>query len=270
MTAPPSREPQDLRDAARAAMAALPRRRVVFARWQGRDYVVKRHAAKPRAAVKLALLRGLCRLLFPGHVLAGTLAPVDGLMEARRIRALAAAGVLVPDIALELPDAMVYGRCGLDLDHVLRPLDQPARRRLMALALADLARFHGAGHWHGGTQFRNQIVVEGADGPRFCRIDFEEDLDGLLTLPLLQVYDLLLFLTDVLDFAGPSAEGRDFARSLLEQYRTTNGSPVQAQLLARLALLARPVTWLAPLLDRFGNNDSRRVLALARLILDRR
>lgn len=242
--------------------------RILFLEWGGRRYVVKRMARKPRGRFKRALLAVLCRVLFPGHVRRGGLTPGDGRLESTRVRALAEAGARVPRVALVLPDAVVYEHCGETLSQHLPALAPERRRRVVMAALEDLARFHQAGHWHGGAQFRNLVVQAGEGGAEaFCRIDFEEDFQGRFSLPLLQMYDLGLFLADAL--AQADAAGDPVARGLelMAAYRRQHWSPGHGFVLGRLALLARPVAGLAPLIGRFGNKESRRVLALARLLL---
>jgi tRNA A-37 threonylcarbamoyl transferase component Bud32 len=251
------------------ALARSPRR-VVFAQWQGKAYVVKRIAAKTKrkGRMKLDFLMALARWLFPGDVAPGRLLAGDGLWEVARNQALARAGERVPRIVLYLPEAVVYEHCGQALHLYLKSLPRARQQALMRQALADLARFHRAGHWHGAAQFRNMIVV-GEDAqaqPRFCRIDFEEDLAERFSLPLLQLYDLGLLLTDALEAAGDGEDGLAWGQTLLADYRAGYWHPDYARLLPRLDLLARPIRLLAPVIRRWGNWESRRVLALAQLL----
>lgn len=230
--------------------------------WQGHSYVIKRMASKPRGRFQRFILAALCRAAFPGHVHPGSLKPGNGSWEAARIEDLARAGVNVPEIALRMSEAVVYSNCGKTLDNVLGQLDPEQRWSVIERALLDLARFHAAGHWHGGAQFRNLVVLPGEDG--FCRIDFEEDLGDKLSLPLLQIYDLVQFLSDALLHVPDDSPQR--GQQLLATYQAIHWTNVHTELLVRLAWLARPLIWLAPLNKRFGNKDSRRVVALARLL----
>lgn len=251
------------------AMANSPRR-VVFAEWQGKKYVVKRVArkAKRKGRFKLSFIMALSRWAFPGHVAKGSLEAGDGRWELARNKALAEAGERVPHIVLLLPDAVVYEYCGMVLDLYLATLSQTEKQTLIGQAMVDLARFHHAGHWHGAAQFRNMVALASdASGlPVFCRFDFEEDLAEQFSLPLLQMYDLGLFLADVLYLDGEIEDVAAWAGSLLGDYRALHWSKDHAFLLGRLALMARPILWLGPLIRRFGNWESRRTLALAKLL----
>jgi len=245
--------------------------RIVFLHWHGNDYVIKRVESKPRARLKQLFLMGLCRLAFPGHARAGGLRPGDGRWESARVQALSAAGVNVPRVELELPEAVVYQHCGMNFRRYLRQITAADRPPAIQRALVDLAGFHQGGHWHGGAQFRNLVVhqqtPEEGEAERFCRIDFEEDLGGRFSLPLLQVYDLALFLSDALALGDPAGKNPAFGQGLVESYRQIHWSRDHAWVLSRVATLARPILWLGPLLQRFGNAESRRVLVLARLLV---
>lgn len=260
---------ESLEAAVGRALANSPRR-VVFAEWQGKKYVVKRIArkSKRKGRFKLSFIEAFSRWAFPGHVVKGKLKAGDGRWELTRNKALAEAGERVPHVVLSLPDAVVYEYCGTVLSLHLATLSQTQQQTLIRQAMVDLARFHHAGHWHGAAQFRNMVALESdASGkPIFCRFDFEEDLAEQFSLPLLQMYDLGLFLADVLYLDGEMADVTAWARSLLRDYRAVHWSKDHAYLLGRLALMARPILWFGPLIRRFGNWESRRTLALAKLL----
>ena len=76
----------------------------------------------------------LCRLAFPGHARAGGLRPGDGRWESARVQALSAAGVNVPRVELELPEAVVYQHCGMNFRRYLRQI--PASDRPPAIQRA--------------------------------------------------------------------------------------------------------------------------------------
>lgn len=245
-------------------------RRVVFPEWQGKKYVVKRIASKTKrkGRFKLSFLAALARWVFPGHVVKGSLKPGDGRFELTRNQALAAAGERVPHVVMCLPDAVVYEHCGAVLNLFLATVAKTEKQTLIRQAMVDLARFHHAGHWHGAAQFRNMVALapDVSGMPVFCRFDFEEDLADQFSLPLLQMYDLVLFLADILAQAGEMADGMAWSRSLLKDYRAVHWPKDYAFLLGRLALMTRPILWLAPLVRHFGNWESRRTLALAQLL----
>lgn len=251
------------------ALANSPRR-VVFAEWQGKKYVVKRVArkSKRKGRIKLGFIEAISRWAFPGHVLKGSLKAGDGRWELTRNKALAAAGERVPHVVLSLPDAVVYEYCGTALSICLDTLSQTEKQTLIRQAMVDLARFHHAGHWHGAAQFRNMVALasDTTGMTDFCRFDFEEDLAGQFSLPLLQMYDLGLFLADVLYLDGEIEDVTAWAGSLLKNYQAVHWSGDHAYLLRRLAQIARTILWAGPLIWRFGNWESRRTLALAKLL----
>lgn len=259
---------QSLEKAARQALVLHPDLRVIEFEWGGARHVLKRIEAKPRARLKQKLVRSLCRLFFPGYVLGGVLRPGDGRFEANRIRGLAEAGMRVPKVELELPEAMLYSHCGNTFKIYLRALPPDERPTIIVQAMRDLAAFHKAGYWHGGAQFRNLLVTGESGVECFCRIDFEEDFEGQFALPILQVYDLCLFLIDVLRQGGYKAEATDLGMRLVTEYHKLNWSTDHQAILRRLACIAKPICWLAPLLHWIDHSGINRVLALS-LLLDK-
>jgi hypothetical protein len=257
---------QDLGAAGRQAMAQHPGLRVIEFDWNGARHVLKRMQAKPRARFKQTLLRGLCRIFFPGHVLGGALFTGDGLFEANRIRRLAKAGMHVPEIELEMPEAMVYSHCGMNLRNHLKQQLPAERERILLRAVHDLAMFHQAGCWHGGAQLRNVLVQGGPGDEHFCRIDFEEDFEGQFSLPILQVYDLCLFLIDAMRQANDEAGATNLGARLVAEYRALHWSTDHQAIWRRLAYIATPIGWLAPLLRWINHSGSNRVLLLSRLL----
>lgn len=257
-------------EAAVAQALANSPRRVVVAQWQGKKYVVKRIArkSKRKGRFKLRFIEAFSRWAFPGHVVKGGLKAGDGRWELTRNQALAEAGERVPHVVLSLPEAVVYEYCGTVLSLHLATLSQTDKQTLIRQAMLDLARFHHAGHWHGAAQFRNMVALapDASGVPVLCRFDFEEDLAEQYSLPLLQMYDLGLFLADVLYLDGEIANVTGWAGSLLKDYQAVHWSRDHAYLLGRLARMVRPILWVGPLIRRFGNWESRRTLALAKLL----
>ena len=261
----PEAEGAGLEAAARQAMAQYPHMRVIVFDWKGARHVLKRMASKPRSRFKRSLLRGVLRILFPGHVLSGDFGLGDGLFEVKRIRALADAGMRVPAIELELPEAVVYGYCGVPLRQHLKQQSVIERERMLILAGRDLALFHRAGCWHGGAQLRN-VLVQGESGEEcFCRIDFEEDIEGLFALPVLQMYDLCLFVVEALRFADGETAAVALGKRLFDEYWSLHWSAEHQEIWRRLTRIAKYIGWLGPLLRLLNHKESNRVLVLSRL-----
>jgi len=262
--APPGAEaiPDPVLEAAAREALAGSRARVIVFKAGGRDYVAKRIQAKPRARLKQWLLTRIARLVLGDHVRTGDVRPGDGRFEARRVANLGAAGVNVPRIALELPEAIIYSYGGSRLSSYLRA--QPAHERAVILvqALDDLAAFHRAGHWHGGAQLKNILIQDG----RLCRIDFEEDFEGRFSLPLLQLYDLSLFLNKAMVYADSEAAPEFLGMSLATRYRQQHWSSGLEDVLQRVARLMRLILYLEPLLRRVSHPEWKRALALARVL----
>lgn len=242
----------------------------------GRDYIVKyrnlepvRHGYSWLVSLGCAVFFGV--LVRPRRLRAGGLA-----FEARRLRALAAAGAAVPQLLMETPDYLLLEYCGMDLVSCLQAADSDQRQRWIRRALQLLAEFHRAGLWHGGAQLRNLTVAHevlngSQDEPpdesasRLVRIDFEESAGEVLPLVLIQAYDLLLCLhsaSDYLDLASESAQ------QLLREYLHCVARPELARILLRLERLTAFLGWLAPHLTERARNrkDMRRSLRLAALL----
>jgi tRNA A-37 threonylcarbamoyl transferase component Bud32 len=241
--------------------------RVLFFDWNGQRFVAKRIQAKARSGFKRLFLLALARLVFGRQVKlwgegTGTLKPQSGLAEAERVQALRIVGVRVPKVICVLPEAVVYEHCGPTLVESILNLSEGKRLEMVMSAASDLANFHHAGCWHGGAQFRNVAVLP--DGAGFCRIDFEEDFTGHFSLPLIQIYDLLLFLVDAFiacgDGNGKSNDAVFFA------YQQQHWTAEHDWIFNRVAFLANTVMVLSPLIKRFGNPESQRTLLLARWV----
>jgi|GEM_PF-873732 len=135
-------------------------------------------------------------ILFGQRVSARQLRTGDIRHEANRLRELAAAGIRVPRVVLETPDALVMPYCGESVDTLLRrQLDEALLHRVVAA----LRQLHQVGQWHGAAQLRNMTVLfpdEAAPGDNphglLYRIDFEENTGNAMPLALAQAYDVLL------------------------------------------------------------------------------
>jgi tRNA A-37 threonylcarbamoyl transferase component Bud32 len=222
-----------LQQAAEATLQASSSRVIQFD-WQAQHYIVKRHASKARSRLKHLFHSFLNWLFFRPYVTGNVQSPADGRFEITRIRALRAAGIQVPEVALELPEAVVYQYCGVHLRQFLSAKTSSEQKNIISAALDDLANFHRAGQWHGGAQFRNLIVREEQAKLLFCRIDFEEDLGGHFALPLLQIFDLCLFLLDALSCVAPN-EREQAGLDWMQQYQKQHWSAEHQDIVRRLA-----------------------------------
>lgn len=236
--------------------------RTVHVRYHGRNYVVKRMGSKSRSMLKQVIVRWLCGMCFPGHAGSGSLPPQDGHFEANRVRALGKAGMRVARVVLELDQAVVYTHCGINLRRHLAACNGDEQHRLLQAAVRDLAEFHHAGHWHGGAQFRNLLLNNG----QFYRIDFEENLQHAISLPLAQIYDLCQFLSDATRYGTVSCGSDELSYQLLEQYQSVYWSGTHQHLLAAVSRLLHRLESAVTLLQRFNFKDFNRALVLANVL----
>ncbi len=188
--------------------------------------------------------------------------------EHRRLLALAHAGEAVPPVLAFDGHTLVTGDVGPTLEHRLGQLPEAERLPLMCAASADLARFHARGQWHGGAQSRNITW----DGQRFARLDFEEQLRPGLSLPMVQIYDLIqlvLSLSRHFERLGPPA-----VQAVLQAYcqvaeqahwTGTDARPDLAGFLSHLLPRIRRVQRLAAWSDRLHTS---RELQRLRTVLD--
>ncbi len=251
-----------LEAAARAALAAHPSRALVFDH-SGRRYVVKKLAAKPRQLLQTLFMRWLVKRLtgqpLPLRTLALTEAAGSMDFEANRLKALAEAGIRVPQVALVTPEFFILEYCGTVVATLLE--DWPAatwRRELTKLA-GELGEFHRAGQWHGGAQIKNITLHDGVS----YRIDFEENFGEFLPLPAAQTADLVLFLNSI-SLAGPIAEAetRQLLPQLLDDYFTANPDPEIRQVIRRALPVLKRLAAVAGLFQRWSKKGIRRVLIL--------
>ncbi|HWU83739.1 MAG TPA: hypothetical protein VN028_00240, partial [Rhodocyclaceae bacterium] len=105
-----------LAQAAEAALAAEPAHRTVVVEHEGRRYVAKRLAEKPRRLLQTLFMRWLVKRItgqpLPLRTLALSAASHSMDYEARRLDALAAAGACVPQIALRSRDYLLLEHRG--------------------------------------------------------------------------------------------------------------------------------------------------------------
>ncbi len=240
-------DPVSLETAARAALATDSSRTCIFAH-EGRRYVVKRLAARPRRLVQTAFMWWLVKRLTGQRLPLATLAlsRATGSMdfEATRLKDLAGAGVRVPRVALVTRAFFVLDYCGAVVQVHLKTWTPETWRSELPRLATELGEFHRAGHWHGGAQIKNVTLQDGVS----YRIDFEEDFGEIMPLEVAQAADLALFLNSI-PLSGPIVEGeaRQLLPQLIDRYCAANPNPEiialirrGLPLLRRLAALARP------------------------------
>lgn len=253
-----------LESAAQSALSSSPHRTKVF-EFEGRRYVAKRLAERPRKLLQTLAVRWLVKRVTGQPLPLRTLALSDAAnsmdFEANRLKTLDAAGVRVPRIACQTPAFFVLPYCGevvsAQLEHWQRNEWRP---RLLALA-TELGEFHRAGHWHGGAQIKN-ITLQ-AD--RSTRIDFEENFGEYLPLSVTQATDLALFLNSI-SLAGPvdETEARELLPLLLAAYDAAHPDPRIRE------VIGRTVQWLRPLLvlTRPFRRGSRKGIRRVKILID--
>jgi tRNA A-37 threonylcarbamoyl transferase component Bud32 len=258
--------PVALEAAARAALAADSSRTHVFAH-DGRRYVVKRLAARPRRLIQMLFMRWLVRRLTGQRLPLQTLALANATssmeFEATRLRDLAAAGIRVPRVALVTAGFFVLDYCGAVVQTQLRSWTPETWRRELPRLAAELGEFHRAGHWHGGAQIRNVTLHDGVS----YRIDFEEDFGEIMPLEVTQAADLVLFLNSI-PLSGPigESEARQLLPQLIDRYRAANPDPEIMAIIRRALPLLRRLAALARPFRRWSRRGIPRVLIMVDVI----
>lgn len=255
-------ENQSLEAAARAALTTHHSRALVFEH-EGRRYVVKKLAEKPRKLMQTLFMRWLVKRLtgqpLPLRTLALSQAAGSMDFEARRLQALAAAGVRVPRVALVTPEFFVLEFCGTVVATLLEKWTPEIWHRELPRLAGELGAFHRAGHWHGGAQIKNITLHDGLS----YRIDFEENFGEFLPLTVAQTADLALFLNSI-SLAGPLSEtaSRQLLPQLLDHYFAANPNPEIRQVIRRALPLLKSLAGFAGLFQRWSKKGIRRVLIL--------
>lgn len=255
-------ENANLEAAARLALTTHHSRALVFEH-EGRRYVVKKLAAKPRKLVQTLFMRWLVKRLtgqpLPMQTLA--LAEAAGSMEfeANRLRSLAAAGVRVPRVALVTKEFFVLDFCGAVVATLLEKWTPETWRSELPRLATELGEFHRAGHWHGGAQIKNITLQDSLS----YRIDFEENFGEFLPLSVAQAADLVLFLNSI-SLAGPivESEARQLMPQLLERYFAAHPNPEIKQIIVRALPILKTLSGFAGLFQRWSKKGIRRVLIL--------
>jgi tRNA A-37 threonylcarbamoyl transferase component Bud32 len=222
--------------------------RVVLVEHRGERYVAKRTAGRPRRLGQALFVRWLVRrvtgeaLPMRALRLAEAASSVD--YEARRLEALARAGVRVPRIVHRGSGYLLLEHCGTSVASQIDAWPVDTCRRELRRLVDELAAFHRAGHWHGAAQIKNLTTRDG----QTWRIDFEEDFGERVPLPAAQALDVVLLLNSI-SLAGPlvEAETRKLLPELLRSYLAGNPDRRVREVLERalpwvagLARLAAP------------------------------
>lgn len=258
--------PNALESAARAALATHHSRALVFEH-EGRRYVVKKLAEKPRKLVQTLFMRWLVKRItgqpLPMRTLALSEAAGSMDFEANRLQALAAAGVRVPRVALVTPEFFVLDYCGTVVATLLEDWNAATWRAELPRLATELGEFHRAGHWHGGAQIKN---VTQADGLNY-RIDFEENFGEFLPLAVAQTADLVLFLNSI-SLAGPivESEARQLLPQLLDRYFAANPDPEIRRVIRRALPLLGRLAGFAALFQRWSKKGIRRIVILVDML----
>ncbi len=263
------RTDESLVAAAVAALAATDQR-TVLVEHGGERYVAKRRADRPRRRSQALFLRWLVKRVtgesLPMRTLLLSEAASGVNYEARRLEALALAGVRVPRVVHLGAGYLLLEHCGATVASLLE--DWPAdrlRHELLGLA-RELGTFHGAGQWHGAAQIKNLTRNNG----QTYRIDFEEDFGEGVPLPAAQALDLVLFLNSV-SLAGPidEAEARSLLPQLLGAYFAANPDPrVRAALTRALPWVAGLARLVLPLRGLGTKGRPRKGLARLALLVE--
>lgn len=248
----------ELLQAARESLAACGRRVATFS--IANELFVAKAPGSPRGTAQAFLLKMFCRFALGQSLPMATLRLADGARrladEAARLAALAAAGEAVPQVVAFAADCMVLRHVGETLEHGLRGMSPTETTEALDAAIDDLARFHRAGHWHGGAQVKNLTRNAG----QLYRIDFEEDIGAYLPLPIVQAYDLILLVNSVTLLHGMDERtSTELATHLLTRYfdRHQAGEEIRAVLRRAQPALAAACRLLAPWRYRRGRSLKR-------------
>lgn len=249
------------------ALAARPEERILRLSHEGQSLVVKRASDQTRTPWVTWIAARIAGSLSPQPLPRQSLALSDqgGLIriEARRLRSLHAAGVKVPRVLAEGAGWLALEAVGDTLEHART--DRPRREwdDLLLRAMDDLAAFHRAGHWHGGSQVKNLMLWQG----EIYRIDFEEDIGEHLPLAVAQTLDLVLLVNSclLLDDRGEAA-WQAMGEALLERYFAAHPAADIRRCLRRAMLWLRAITFLARPWRHKRGRSLRRVFLLRRCL----
>jgi hypothetical protein len=191
-------------------------------------------------------------ILWPPRVSRGP----EGLhREAERLRHLARKGWPVPQVVALSERWLALRDNGRSIAPTLRTLSAEGRLDLLRRLLEFLQALHADGGWHGASQPRNFTQI----GNRFGLVDFEDDLEPSMPLPVRQARDIAIFAMSAARFSD--RDGRLMEALLADAHRRASPDvdAVLTALARRLARLHR----LAQAVPAWAGPDPRAVAVLA-------
>jgi hypothetical protein len=184
--------------------------------------------------------------------------------EARRLTRLRGKGWPVPQVVDISNRWLALADNGKSLAPTLMQLPPAQRPSLLREALTYLQTLHTQGGWHGAAQVRN--FTERENG--FGLIDFEDDVEPSMPLPVRQARDVLLFTMSVPRYVNHDGS---VLGTLIADALGRAQAPVVAELLATSAKLVRARRLIGPLTAWTGpEGRSLAMIARAFETLDQR
>ncbi len=180
--------------------------------------------------------------------------------EVNRLLWMKSKGILVPDVIAATDEWVVMSNAGESVEEPYKKGTPEQKQELMVALAEDLANFHQKNCWHGGAQIRNvHRLPEG-----FCRFDFEEDLDRDLPLPALQVMDLLMFVSSLLEVKRDVDIDVEIARvkPALDAYQKIFSHPAQKSMIRGAVAFLRKILILLKVFPEQGGKERRRILVI--------
>lgn len=220
---------------------------------------IKRHGDKGRNAI-VAVQRAVARLLRLPFMRPSPAVNGEGMVarDLRRMDKFARADIPTAAIVYSSGSAIVLSDITPTVDERLRTLrksDHAAYDDLLVFCCAELGRLHAADLCHGRPVPRDMFVKDG----RLGYIDFEEEPEAIMPMPMAQARDLWLFFLQLSDRAFDRKATQDRA------YRAwANAAPEAA--IAELGKLGRSMErflWFARLIGRFHMGRDLRQFILA-------
>lgn len=191
-------------------------------------------------------------ILWPPRVSRG---PVGLEREAERLGTLARKGWPVPEVVDVCDRWLVLRDNGRSIAPMLRSLPAEARLSLLRRLLEFLQALHADGGWHGASQPRNFTQI----GDGFGLIDFEDDVEPSMSLPMRQARDIAIFAMSAARFSDRDGKLMETLLADAHGRASADVEPVLQSLgrtLARLHRVAAAIpAWVGP--------DPRAVAVLA-------
>jgi hypothetical protein len=191
-------------------------------------------------------------ILWPPRVSRGP----EGLQrEAARLGTLARKGWPVPEVVDLSQRWLVLRDNGRSIVPTLRGLPAEGRLALLRRLLQFLQTLHADGGWHGASQPRNFTQL----GDAFGLIDFEDDVEPSMSLPMRQARDIAIFAMSAARFSD--RDGR-LIDTLLADAHGRASADVDAVLRSLARRLAR-LQHIADAIPAWAGPDPRAVAVLA-------